>query len=158
MQQTQSHTSRNQLNHTCNVLSASNLSEPPLGPMGESDTLPVSAEVLPPSPSSHSEERRDSRTPEEFTHPQTIPEHPHLYHAVSKEPSHHSGVDHHHHSIASEFILHPPTHIHHHTSQVENGEKHSETRKSDSRGKASPTALDDSSCRVEAARQQSNVI
>lgn len=135
----QSSTSRNQLNHTYNVLSASTLSEPPLLPMGESDTLPVSAEVIPPSPSSHSEEHRVSTT-EEFTRSETIPKHPHLYHAVPKEPPHHSGVDHHHHhhSINSEFILHPPTHVHHHTSQVENGEKHSESRKSDSGGKAHP--------------------
>ncbi|XP_044030286.1 mucin-12 isoform X9 [Siniperca chuatsi] len=120
---------------TDNVLPTSPLSEPTLVPMGESDTLPVTAEVLPPSASSLSEEHPDSLTPEEFTLSETIPEHSHLSQPVPKESPHHSAVDHHHHhnhhSMTVEPILHPLTHSHHHTSLLKTEEKHSEPRHSE---------------------------
>ncbi|XP_074474959.1 netrin-G2 isoform X2 [Sebastes fasciatus] len=115
---------------TDNVLHTRPLSELPLVPMGESDTLPVTAEVHPPSASSPSEEHRVSLTPEQFTPSETIPEHSHLSHTVPKESTHHSAVDHPHHQhnpITIDSVL---THLHHHTSLHET-EKHSEPRHSE---------------------------
>lgn len=122
--------------------------------MEESDTLPVSAEVLPPSPSPASEEYRASLTPEEFKSlPESIHEHSHLSHEMPEEPSYHSVVDHHHrHSVTAESVLHPLTHIHHQTSPVETEEEHL-----DSRGKAQP-ALNDSRCSLEADRHENHLI
>ncbi|XP_051268978.1 filaggrin isoform X18 [Dicentrarchus labrax] len=114
---------------TDNLLPTSPLSEHPLIPMGESDTLPVAAEVLPPSASSQSEKHRVSLTLEKFTPSETVPEHSHLSHVVPKEPTHHSAADHHHHSIQS--IFHPQTHDHHHTSKFGTEERHSEPRHSE---------------------------
>lgn len=107
--------------------------------MGESDTLPVSAEVLPPTPASPSEDHRVSLTSEEFTPSETTPLHSHLPHTVPKEPTHHSVVihhhdPHHHQSANAESILHLLTGSHHHTNLVESEGKHSETKKSDGGG------------------------
>ena len=66
--------------------------------MGESDTLHVRTEVIPPSPPS---EHRVFLTPEEFTHSETIPEHSHPSHPVPEESPHHS-VDHHQHPTITE--------------------------------------------------------
>ncbi|XP_037608543.1 filaggrin-2 isoform X9 [Sebastes umbrosus] len=115
---------------TDNVLHTRPLSELPLVPMGESDTLPVTAEVHPPSASSPSEEHRVSLTPEQFTPSETIPEHSHLSHTVPKESTHHSAVDHphhQHHPITIDSVL---THLHHPTSLHET-EKQSEPRHSE---------------------------
>ncbi|KAM6902934.1 netrin-G2 isoform 1-T1 [Xenentodon cancila] len=112
---------------THHVLPTSSLSEPPLTPMGEADTLPVRAEVLPPSPSSSSEE---------FAHSETMPEHSHLPMPVPEESTRPSVVDHHHnhhehHAITHESTLHSLTRAHHHTSSSGTEEKHSGTRHSE---------------------------
>ncbi|XP_032395268.1 uncharacterized protein ntng2b [Etheostoma spectabile] len=117
---------------TDNVLHTRPLSEPPLVPMGESDTLLVTAEVHPPSASSASEEYRVSLTPEEFTPLETIPEHSHLSHPAPKESTQHSGVDHHHHHHQQPLTIQSVlTHLHHHTSLHKTEEKHSEPRQSE---------------------------
>ncbi|XP_034753117.1 netrin-G2 isoform X2 [Etheostoma cragini] len=116
---------------TDNVLHTRPLSEPSLVPLGESDTLLVTAEVHPPSASSASEEYRVSLTPEEFTPLETIPEHSHLSHPAPKESTHHSGVDHHHHHLQPLTIESVLTHLHHHTSLHKTEEKHSEPRHSE---------------------------
>ncbi|KAM4720345.1 uncharacterized protein ntng2b isoform 2-T2 [Anableps anableps] len=104
---------------THHTLSTSTSSEPPLVPRGQSDTLPVSTELHPPSLSSLPGEDRVS-PPWEFTHSETLPEHSHMSHPVPEGSSHHSVTNHHYHhqhTAVEESIVQ----VQHHSSQTEGG-------------------------------------
>ncbi|XP_054614168.1 sarcoplasmic reticulum histidine-rich calcium-binding protein isoform X22 [Dunckerocampus dactyliophorus] len=89
------------------------LFEPPLAPMGASDTLPDATEALLTSTSFPSEQRTPPPSPPE---PNWSHRHPHLF-----DPGRHVSVDHHQHhhhlAITDEPVLHPPTHHHPPTSR-----------------------------------------
>ncbi|MEQ2309727.1 hypothetical protein AMECASPLE_001583 [Ameca splendens] len=106
---------------THHALSTSPLSEPPLVPMGQSDTLPVRTEIHPPSSSSLLGEHRGSPTTREFTHSETVPEHSHASHPVPEGSFHHSVTNHHHHHTA---IKESNVQVQHHSSLTEGGKAH----------------------------------
>ncbi|XP_054908526.1 filaggrin isoform X3 [Poeciliopsis prolifica] len=97
---------------THHALSTLTSSEPPLVPMGQSDTLPVRTELHPPSLSSPQGEKGVS-PPREFTRSETVPELSHLSHPVPEGSSHHSVPNHHH---QHHYIEEPTVKVQHHSS------------------------------------------
>nr|XP_057905907.1 filaggrin-2 isoform X4 [Doryrhamphus excisus] len=105
------------LSLTDNTLPGGPLFEPPLSPMGTSDTLPDATEALLTSTSSlpASVEHTVPQSPREtdLSH-----EHPHLFHPDRHVPVDHSQHHHHHHlAITDEPVLHPLTRYHQPTSR-----------------------------------------
>ncbi|PWA26600.1 hypothetical protein CCH79_00001069 [Gambusia affinis] len=97
---------------THHALSTRTSSEPPLVPMGQSDTLPVRTELHPPSSSSPPGEDGVS-PPREFTRSETVPELSHLSHPVPEGSSHHSVTNHHH---LHQYIEETTVKVLHHSS------------------------------------------
>ncbi|XP_038130917.1 filaggrin-2 isoform X2 [Cyprinodon tularosa] len=108
----------NSVPQTHHALSTSISSEPPLIPVGQSDTLPVRTEVHPPPSSSLLGEHRVSPTPRELIHSETVHEHSHLPHPVPEVSSHHSVKNiHHHHKAIEESAVQ----VQHHSRSTEAG-------------------------------------